>query len=264
MPKQGEKPDPDQEAGLTAAQKLAVRREVEGTLTKLAALFGVANIAVLIGAIWFMWTSVTNQTAGLAPSIKADVLADLSSSREQLNAAVNEANQLIGRLQQSQDAMENIEGEIEGLRADLAALADRETLERAADFIRAWGNAPDVDAMVQQTAGMLRMPGCKQVRIVTGQTPVGATDWKRYKETRYGAYVEVDTSSAGFTATPLYLTSLGGTGGHWFVAGPSAVYSPSADGFKVYLRWLERGYSQDLVPYAQKAKWHINWWAIGC
>lgn len=252
----------NEETELSAAQRLAVRREVEGTLTKLAALFGIANIAVLIGAIWFMWTSVTNQTAGLASSVKTEVLADLSSSRDELNAAVNEANQLIGRLKQSLDAMANIEGEIAGLRQDLDNLADRETLTRAADFIRSWGGAPDVDAVVQRTAGLLRKAGCSQARAVAGQTPPDTTDWKQYRDTRYGAYV--DTSSAGFTATPLYLTSIGGTGGHWFVSGASAIYSPQPDRFRVHLRWLEGNYDADIVPYARNAKWHVNWLAIGC
>jgi hypothetical protein len=69
--------------------------------------------------------------------------------------------------------------------------------------------------------------------------------------------VDVDTSSAGFTKTPTYVTSLGGTTRHWATTGGSSVYNATATGFRIYIRWV----NNTTPPTPQSANtdgWHIT------
>jgi hypothetical protein len=75
-----------------------------------------------------------------------------------------------------------------------------------------------------------------------------------------GIYVDVDTSAAGFTQTPIYITSLHGQTEHWSTTGASSVYLPTATGFRIYLRWASGG---GLTPTrANDNAWHVQWVGI--
>ena len=92
-------------------------------------------------------------------------------------------------------------------------------------------------------------------RIASGSTNPDSTAWQVY--TGMGIYVDVDTSAANFDSVPAYITSIGGEGCHWSTTGASAVYLPTAKGFRVYIRWIDGG---PLTPAnAKKWKWRINW-----
>ena len=99
-------------------------------------------------------------------------------------------------------------------------------------------------------------------RIASGQTKIGATDWKVYSAN--DIYVDVDTTAGKFQSAPAYVTSLGGTSSHWNTTGATSVYGPNvpdtlptATGFRVYVRWAMGG---PLTPaQANGFKWHINW-----
>lgn len=94
------------------------------------------------------------------------------------------------------------------------------------------------------------------VRIGSGSTPVGSTNWQQYTGGR-GVYVDVDTSAAGFKTTPSYVTSIGGVTHHWATTGGSSVYSATATKFRIYVRWID---GAPLSPTtANQYKWHINW-----
>lgn len=96
------------------------------------------------------------------------------------------------------------------------------------------------------------------VKIASGSTTPGSTNWKSYG-TR-GIYVDVSTSFARITGTPVYVTSLGGNSHHWQAIGATSIYQPTATGFRVYVRWLDGG---SLTPaQANELKWHINWIAM--
>lgn len=95
-------------------------------------------------------------------------------------------------------------------------------------------------------------------RIAAGETPQNNTDWKVYSSK--GIYVDVDTSGAGFTQTPLYLASLGGTSQHWAAVGVSSIYSPTSKKFRVYIRWAD---GNNLTPQqAKNMKWHVQWLGV--
>jgi hypothetical protein len=97
------------------------------------------------------------------------------------------------------------------------------------------------------------------VQVARGSTPVGNTDWQQYFDGE-GVFVDVDTSSAEFKSTPIYITSLGGTNSHWGTTGATSIYFPTPTGFRVYVRWSAGG---ALTPAtANQLGWHINWIAV--
>ena len=82
-------------------------------------------------------------------------------------------------------------------------------------------------------------------------------DWELYKD-KY-VKVEIDTSQASFSKTPMYLTSLHGERHHWLAVGATSVYSPTPTGFNIYLRSTEH----DLDPkFCRDHNWHIEWVGI--
>ena len=91
-----------------------------------------------------------------------------------------------------------------------------------------------------------------------GQTAPGTTNWKAY--TSNSIYVDVDTSAAGFTETPLYFTSLGGKSNQFDAQGASAIYYPTAKGFRIYLKSPT---GVVLTPtYANSREWYVQWLAV--
>jgi hypothetical protein len=94
--------------------------------------------------------------------------------------------------------------------------------------------------------------------IARGSTPVGNTAWQPYGTE--GIFLDVDTSSAGFTITPIYITSIGGAAHHWRTTGATSIYFPTPTGFRVYVRYSTGG---PLTPdIANQYGWHINWIAV--
>ena len=92
----------------------------------------------------------------------------------------------------------------------------------------------------------------------SGATPKGATNWKAYGSN--AIYVDVDTTAAGFTAAPRYFTSLGGTSNHYYAQGFTAIYSPTATGFRIYLRnWNGAALTPE---YANSKGWYVQWLGV--
>ncbi len=107
--------------------------------------------------------------------------------------------------------------------------------------------------------------GTDGTKIASGSTIPGATKWQAFKN--YGIYVDVDTSAAGFTQIPVYVTSIGGgsiESKHWRTLGGNCVYETTPKSFRVYLKWdSTSGTDKVLSPqYANDEKWHINWMAF--
>ncbi|TDD28989.1 hypothetical protein E1287_31825 [Actinomadura sp. KC06] len=91
-------------------------------------------------------------------------------------------------------------------------------------------------------------------RIGFGSTPPGQ-GWEIYYD---NIYIDVDTSSAEFTGTPIYIASLGGDGTMWDYLSASAIYTPTPTGFRVYLQHHKS--DQRVEPsHAQQYNFHINW-----
>lgn len=91
-------------------------------------------------------------------------------------------------------------------------------------------------------------------RVASGSTAPGQ-DWVAYGAN--GISIDVDTSSAHFTGHPTYTSTVGGNGGQWALTGTSAIYYPTATGFRIYVRWSD---GSPLSPAtAQAFQWHVNW-----
>jgi len=98
------------------------------------------------------------------------------------------------------------------------------------------------------------------LKIASGRTTPGSTPWEQYNGGTPGIYVDVNTSSGGFTGTPLYFTSIGGNSNHWATTGATSIYLPTATGFRVYVRYANSG---AITPdQANSLQWHINWLGI--
>ena len=108
------------------------------------------------------------------------------------------------------------------------------------------------------------------MRIGSGSTAPGSTHFQQYDPTHAsqgrGVFVDVDTSSAGFTKTPNYVISVCGHSSHWALSGTSAIYDPSPTGFRVYLRWSYNPNGQEAPPLtpadANAYGWYITWIGI--
>jgi len=94
--------------------------------------------------------------------------------------------------------------------------------------------------------------------IKSGSTTPGETNWKAYGSS--AIYLDVDTSAAGFTSTPLYFASLGGNGYHWLAIGINAIYAATPTGFRLYLRSLD---GAALTPAnANSRGWYVQWLGV--
>jgi hypothetical protein len=91
-------------------------------------------------------------------------------------------------------------------------------------------------------------------RIASGSTIPGQ-GWVSYGTS--GLYIDVDTSSAHFTGRPTYTSAVEGNGGQWALTGTSAIYSATATGFRIFVRWSD---GHPITPGdAQTYQWHVNW-----
>ena len=96
----------------------------------------------------------------------------------------------------------------------------------------------------------------------------GATspdDWKDYSN--LGIYVDVDTSSCGFTKTPQYIVSLEGKSHHWCANGTTSIYNATPNGFRIYLRWTDDNghygtYNPLRVTQAKQYNWYLKWTGV--
>jgi hypothetical protein len=127
-------------------------------------------------------------------------------------------------------------------------------LAYAADIARsiaaaAWITACPIAAVTPQGDSM-------SIKIAAGSTTPGSTNWQPYSGNT-GVFLDIDTSAGKFSTTPKYFTSLGGNSSHWSTTGITSIYTPSATGFRVYVRWSN---GSTLTPaQANSFQWHVNW-----
>ena len=130
-------------------------------------------------------------------------------------------------------------------------------LAYATDIARSIAAAAWVTAC--PTAAIEPQGGSMSIRIASGSTTPGSTNWQPYSGTA-GIYLDVDTSTGKFTTTPKYITSLGGSSSHWSTTGVNSIYTPTPAGFRVYVRWSN---GTALTPaQANSFQWHVNWVGI--
>lgn len=149
-----------------------------------------------------------------------------------------------------------------GSFVELPAAGERWVFYASGGSARLWSGgdkltvAPNGDLTVAGRLSALNLcAGAPAFRIGAGKTVAGATNWLVYSPT--GIVVSVDTTIAGFTKTPVYVTSLHGSGGHWATTGGTSVYVPTPTGFSIYVKWSD---NSALTPLsANQNQWHIQW-----
>jgi|GEM_PF-2274059 len=137
----------------------------------------------------------------------------------------------------------------------------------------AWGEQNDIT--ISEGKEFLPVSGEPQSLFTTssvgtlqgacGSTTPGSTNWVYYYETptrKHGLVLRVDTSAAGFTTTPLYFCSLGGTASHWAARAQNAIYHPSPTWFQVVLNFEDN--ARITPAFANANGWHLNWLGIVC
>lgn len=104
--------------------------------------------------------------------------------------------------------------------------------------------------------------GTADTKIGSGRTAPGETNWKVWNKGII--YVDVDTSAAGFTNTPVYVVSIGGISQHWKTTGGNAPYQVTAKGFRLYVKWdrISAALEPLTSQMANGNQWHINWIAF--
>lgn len=248
---------------LNPEAKLAIREETRKSVMQVVAIFGVANLAVVLAALWSFWSFGQNQISGITEQVKEDVFANLTTTREELNDAVAQANQLIGRLQERSVELDDIDERLERIKIRLDILDNDEMVTGASNFIEAWQGVEDLDELVTSIDQLITLDpalGCENPRVYSGVTPKQNLVWVEYGAPNR-ANVEIDTSQAGFSRAPLYFASLEGSGS-WSAQGVSAIYDRQSDKFRIYLKWSPTS-NDHIIPYGQQ-HWDIHWLGIGC
>lgn len=113
------------------------------------------------------------------------------------------------------------------------------------------GNAPLPDPVLENTGG--------KSAICSGNTATDGTGWVQYGST--GIYIDVNTSGCGFTSTPRYFTSLGGSSAQWELVGVTSIYLATPTGFRIYV--MKNNYGTITTADADANNWYINWTAVG-
>ena len=91
--------------------------------------------------------------------------------------------------------------------------------------------------------------------VLTCQGSVQSSEWITYAietEAVKGIQVLVDTKACGFDTIPHYVANLEADGGyHWYMTGANSIYSPTKDGFSVFIRWVDHPTEDEFVGNAQ-------------
>ncbi|MGB3802236.1 MAG: T9SS type A sorting domain-containing protein [Lewinella sp.] len=97
--------------------------------------------------------------------------------------------------------------------------------------------------------GLFAQQSSSEVTVCQGVTT--PEDWENYirqNEEVQGITVKVNTSSCNFDTVPHYIATLEAeNGNHWYITGAQSVYSPTKDGFQVFVRFIDRPSDEPLV-----------------
>jgi hypothetical protein len=103
------------------------------------------------------------------------------------------------------------------------------------------------------------------MRICSGQTPVGSTNWQPYGASPAQIMVTIDTTACGFTAKPIYHPVLAGIGSHWTTTGGSNPYTTATTEKTQFTVYVNNGAGGVTPTTANDTghQWIIQWIAVG-
>jgi hypothetical protein len=151
------------------------------------------------------------------------------------------------------------EARIQQLEKEVLESVKKAAPEILAATLKEEGHVPPTNAVggeIVTPVGAVKGPASETLHIVVGKTDPQQTRWVQYSDG--GIYVDIDTSSAGFSSTPYYFTSLGGHTNNWQAQGVTSIYLPTEKGFRVHV-----GHRELTATQAKEWGWYINWIAIG-
>ena len=219
-------------------------QEKQGLLENRAKLLPWIALALLVGSVGMSALITEHQLSQLQQQ-----LAVLQAAAQQQAAAQN------GNLEQiKRELLESVQQMAPELLA--AAIKEGKLPIPPNNTGTAPDNVPTQSSALSSAPTTAKGPGNETLRIVVGRTDPHKTRWVQYSGG--GVAVEVDTSSAGFSALPYYFTSLGGHTNNWMAQGVTSIYEPTAKGFRVHI-----GYRGLTAAQAKDWGWYINWIAIG-
>jgi len=133
-----------------------------------------------------------------------------------------------------------------------------------------WVDSEIAGVFTSMVGGEARTVTGAHLGIACGSSPV-STSWAPYPTASAGVYIStyIDTTSAGFGATPYYFTAIRGNGSEdsdqWRTMGPNAIFAPTQLGFIVVLRVDILGVSTAAAAaiYANNHGWRIDWCGAG-
>ena len=104
-------------------------------------------------------------------------------------------------------------------------------------------------------AGTTAAPTCTSPCVCAGVSPY--TLWQVYSTS--GIFMNVNTSNCHFTTTPMYFTSIAGTGDHWNLVSHNAIYVSTSTSFRIYIRALASWSTSMLMNSSATNIWDVNW-----
>ncbi len=223
-----------------------LERRVRGlTWLALGLLLGSAGmVAVLVQgqlAPLHRQVAALQETVSPLPARLEELTRTITARTNSTSATSDEAHEQ-QREQEIRDALQR-------LLPELLATASKETGQGSS--VNA-GSGTVVSFAMRAATGPTGAP----VRLVVGKMDAHTTPWVQYNQG--GVSVDIDTSSAGFTSTPYYFTSLSGHTNNWMAQGVTSIYQPTARGFRVHV-----GYRELTAAQATSWGWAIRWLAIG-
>ena len=193
-------------------------------------------------------TTTMAETRTFVLQLKSSVVSSvgkLTTAQEEVKQDLEQTKTLVGNLQSEQNLTEIAE------QVKLLAVGLEETKAALAG----------VGGEVAVVAGEEDAGNAKCVKVCAGTTGRSSTNWSNYHTN--GLVLDVDIRDCGFVKVPTITTSIEGKGYHWRATGTSAVYSATAQGFRMY---LEGGREHGHNPKNGKAaewKWNVDWIAVG-
>jgi len=211
-------------------------------------------LGLLVGSAGMFAVIAKGQVSPLQHQVVAlqETVSALQARSEEfagtLQASTNTASSTIDEARRKQMEQEVLEA-VQKLVPEMLATAGQES-GQGRPFNEVSGTR------VSSAVGAAKGPIGETLRLVVGKTDPHKTPWVQYN--RGGIYVDIDTASAGFAATPYYFTSLSGHTNNWMAQGVSSIYLPTATGFRVHV-----GSRELTAAQADSWGWSISWIALG-
>lgn len=256
------------DVGLTPEAQLAVRQYVSRYLLGIAAIIGLANVAALFGALYFLVGESARQAVDRELSALR-VREELSSTLIELGAAqqqISAAQQQISALTR---AAEPLIEQADILRANLDTVmgAESEVIGDAALIIQVAQNNPEFADLASRADVRIEASEGVGLRAFVGKTCSVETSWQPCPSTACGSLtnrsgiLQISMAEAQFTETPAVFVSQSGTGS-WTTSGLHAIYDINPNSFSLFA-YNEFIGDKTYAEYANSSGHCVNWLAVG-